>query len=110
MILSTRRSFVGGLLLAGSAAAAGRRLTTEEDQFLEDLSHRSFLFLWEQANAGTGLVRDRALADSGTPDQRATASSAATGFGLTGLCIASERVDYASAGTRADSRDASLLW
>jgi hypothetical protein len=80
----TRRSLLGGLLLA-------RRLTTEEDQFLEDLSHRSFLFMWEQANADTGLVRDRALADSGTPDARPWASSAATGFGLTGLCIASER-------------------
>jgi hypothetical protein len=88
---STRRSFLGGLALAGSAATAGRRLTREEDQFLEDLSHRSFLFLWEQANARTGLVRDRALADGDTPDKRATASSAATGFGLTGLCIASER-------------------
>ncbi len=69
----------------------GRRLTTEEDQFLEDVSHRSFLFFWEQADPGTGLVRDRALADSDQPDPRPIASSAATGFGLTGLCIASER-------------------
>ncbi len=87
----TRRSFLGGLALAGYAAAAGRRLTKEGDQFLEDLSHRSFLFFWEQADPGTGLVRDRALADSPTPDRRATASSAATGFGLSGLCIASDR-------------------
>lgn len=82
-------TFLGGLPLF--AAAVGRRLTKEKDQFLEDLSHRSFLFFWEQADPGTGLVRDRALADSDAPDQRATASSAATGFGLTGLCIASER-------------------
>src|SRR5258707_9706769 len=87
----TRRTFLGGLPFAVSAAMGARRLTREEDQFLEDLSHRSFLFLWEQANARTGLVRDRALADNDTPDKRATASSAATGFGLTGLCIASER-------------------
>lgn len=89
----TRRGFLGGLLLAPSVAAFGRRVIKDkkQDQFLEDLSHRSFLFFWEQANAETGLVRDRALADSGTPDQRAWASSAATGFGLTGLCIASER-------------------
>src|SRR5258708_3425887 len=91
MTMPTRRSFIGGLALAGSVAAAGRRLTREEDQFLEALSRRCFLFLWEQANARTGLVRDRALADNDTPDKRATASSAATGFGLTGLCIASER-------------------
>ena len=87
----TRRSFLGGLLLAGPAAAFGYRLSKEEDQFLEDLSHRLFLFMWEQANPETGLVRDRALADSGTPDARPWASSAATGFGLAGLCIASER-------------------
>jgi hypothetical protein len=87
----TRRAFVGGLPLALSAAAVGPRLTREQDRFLEDLSHRCFLFMWEQADAGTGLVRDRALADSATPDPRPWASSAATGFGLTGLCIAAER-------------------
>jgi len=97
----TRRAFVGGIPLALSAAAVGRRLTKEEDQFLEDLSHRSFLFFWEQADPGTGLVRDRALADSATPDPRVWASSAATGFGLTALCIAAERGWIA----RAQARD-----
>jgi hypothetical protein len=89
--MMTRRAFVGGIPLALSAAAVGRKLTKEEDQFLEDLSHRSFLFFWEQADPTTGLVRDRALADSSTPDKRPWASSAATGFGLTALCIAAER-------------------
>ncbi|MDQ2950551.1 MAG: hypothetical protein M3Y27_32220 [Acidobacteriota bacterium] len=87
----TRRTFLVGLPFAFSTAVAGRRLTKEEDRFLEDLSRRSFQFFWEQADPGTGLVRDRALADNGTPDPRPTASSASTGFGLTGLCIASER-------------------
>jgi Uncharacterized protein conserved in bacteria len=87
----TRRTFLAGLALAPLAAAAGHRLTKDEDQFLEDLSHRSFLFLWEQANAETGLVRDRALAGTEAPDPRPWASSAATGFGLTGICIASGR-------------------
>lgn len=87
----TRRAFVGGIPLALSAAAMAKKLTKEEDQFLEDLSHRAFLFFWEQGNPETGLVRDRALADSGVPDARAWASSAATGFGLTALCIAAER-------------------
>jgi hypothetical protein len=97
MTMLTRRSFFGGLMLAAPAMArrspvtAAHRLTKEEDQFLEDLSHRCFLFLWEQANPETGLVRDRALANSGTPDERPWASSAATGFGLTGICIAAER-------------------
>jgi hypothetical protein len=87
----TRRSLLGALPFACATAAAWSRLTKEGDRFLEDLSHRSFLFFWEQANAGTGLVRDRALAYNAAPDRRAIASSAATGFGLTGLCIAAER-------------------
>ena len=73
------------------AFAAAKKLTRAEDDFLEDLSHRSFRFFWEQADAGTGLVRDRALVNSEGPDARKMASSAATGFGLTGLCIAAER-------------------
>ena len=83
----TRRSLLTGLPIACLGAA----LTKEEDEFLEDLSHRSFLYLWEQANPETGLVRDRALSGNAAPDARPWASSAATGFGLTGLCIASER-------------------
>src|SRR5688500_7603124 len=70
-------------------------LSAQDDAFLEDLSHRSFLFFWEQADAQTGLVADRARAN-GTPfdkDHRSLdiASSAATGFALSALCIASER-------------------
>src|SRR5260370_36675595 len=82
----TRRTLLAGFPLALSAGA-GHSLSKEEDQFLEDLSHRSFQFFWEQADPGTGLVRDRALADSEAPDARPYASSAATGFGLTPLGI-----------------------
>jgi hypothetical protein len=35
------------------------RLTKEADAFLEDLSKRSFMYFWEQADPKTGLVRDR---------------------------------------------------
>lgn len=79
-----------------NAQRAGTRpLSTQDDAFLEDLSRRSFLYFWEQADAQTGLVADRARAN-GTPfdkDHRSLdiASSAATGFGLSALCIASER-------------------
>src|SRR5579862_8678653 len=85
----TRRAFSLAVPLALSAAT--RKLTPEQDRFLDDLSHRCFRFFWEQANPDTGLVRDRALADNAEPDRRPWASSAATGFGLTALCIATER-------------------
>jgi hypothetical protein len=68
-------------------------LGREDEFFLEDLSKRSFLFFLEQQGPGTGLVLDRARADGGPADTHHwnVASIAATGFGLTALCIASER-------------------
>ncbi|HZM87785.1 MAG TPA: glucoamylase family protein [Blastocatellia bacterium] len=69
------------------------RLSKIEEAFLEDLSHRAFLYFWEQTDPDTGLVLDRVGAD-GTPHDdthRNVASIAATGFGLTALCIAAAR-------------------
>ena len=87
----SRREVFAVLPATLSAAPQTRRPTKEEDEFLEDLSRRSFQFFWEQSDPRSGLVRDRALADSAEPDARPWASSAATGFGLSGLCIAVER-------------------
>ena len=64
------------------------RLTSEE--VLEEIVSRGFLFFWNEAGKHTGLVRDRALADGG-PDKRRISSIAATGFGLTALCIGHQR-------------------
>jgi hypothetical protein len=64
------------------------RLTDEE--LLEELVSRAFLFFWNEAGKHSGLVRDRALAD-GAPDNRRIASIAATGFGLAALCIGHKR-------------------
>jgi hypothetical protein len=60
--------------------------------FIEDLEHRSFLYFWEQADSGTGLVLDRARADGGRAKGPGhdIASTAATGFGLTALCLGAE--------------------
>jgi hypothetical protein len=61
----------------------------EDHQFLEELEESTFLFFREQANPETGLVRDRYNVRE--PDNRLTASIAATGFGLTALCIGHQR-------------------
>ena len=77
----------------GQKPTQGARVNEEDQAFLEDLSHRSFQYFWEQANPHTGLVPDRARMD-GSPleeSHRDVASVAATGFGLTALCIAAER-------------------
>jgi hypothetical protein len=61
-----------------------------EDELLEEVVSRAFLYFWNESGAKTGLVRDRALADGGE-DHRRTASIAATGFGLAALCIGHKR-------------------
>ncbi len=61
-----------------------------DDELLEEIVSRAFLFFWSEAGPHTGLIRDRALAD-GIPDNRKTASIAATGFGLAALCIGHKR-------------------
>ena len=69
------------------------RVNESDQAFLEDLSRRSFQYLWEQADPHTGLVPDRARIDGSQLEEshRDVASIAATGFGLTALCIAAER-------------------
>jgi hypothetical protein len=90
------------LLLAVCLAAAPRplqsaqtpaRFSATDEQFLEDLEQRSFHYFWDQADARTGLVPDRARTDGSPLDQnhQNVGSIAATGFGLTALCIAAER-------------------
>jgi len=80
-------------MLAASLLSTASRLSKSQDKFLEDLSHRAFLYFWEQSDPGTGLVRDRASANGGreSSDFANVASIAATGFGLTALCIGAER-------------------
>jgi len=65
------------------------RFTPDEDAFLEEFGQTSFQYFWEQANPKTGQVEDRGSADGGA--LRNASSVAATGFGLTVLCIAAKR-------------------
>src|SRR5205085_418633 len=74
------------------AQANPTRLSKQDEAFLIDLEQRSFRYFWEQADPQTGLVLDRAHTDGTPPGEHEAsyhvASSAATGFGLTALCIA----------------------
>jgi hypothetical protein len=69
-----------------------RPLAPEDKLFLKDLSRRSFRYFWEQADPHTGLVLDRTRIDGGPDVERhaGVASIAATGFGLTAVCIGAE--------------------
>jgi hypothetical protein len=64
-------------------------LAAEDDQFLNDLEKAHFLFFWEQGSSKTGMVKDRCNVH--TNNQGIPASIAATGFGLTALCIGGQR-------------------
>ena len=100
----------GGILpLLEAAARAGRsaglptqaNFSADDEAFLEELERTNFLYFWEQTNPETGMVRDRC--NVRTPDSSVLSSIAATGFGLTALCIGEKRgfVTYPQARNRA---------
>jgi hypothetical protein len=60
-----------------------------DEQLLDEIEKASFEFFWNEASPKTGQVKDRALANGG--DTRRMSSIAATGFGLTAMCIADMR-------------------
>ena len=68
-------------------------LSDEDVAFLEELERSGCLYFMEQASPVNGQVLDRALSKTttGKLDIRFTSSIAATGFGLTALCIANSR-------------------
>lgn len=94
MLKSLQFSILSALFLIplglSATAPSTQVLPSEEDEkLLEDISRRSFLYFWESANPENGLVPDRSKADGSAHGD--VASSAATGFGLTALCIGAER-------------------
>ena len=77
---------------AGNASPA---LSAEDGSLLEEIEKAHFQYFWEQGNPQTGLVKDRCNARAA--DNSVVASIAATGFGLTALCIA-DKNGYVSPG------------
>src|SRR4029453_3716591 len=71
-------------------ASPQQTISQEDDAFLEDLSRRTFMFFWEQADPATGIVRDRSRTDGG-PSNEQIRSMPWVGLGLSGMCIAAER-------------------
>ena len=84
-----------------TGAASG--LSPEDDQFLDDIERQNFQFFLEQSGPSSGLVRDRANVSGN--ENSTVASIAATGFGLTALCVGAHR-GYIS---RDDARDRVLI-
>src|ERR1700675_4567256 len=76
-------------------------ISPEDDRFLNDLEKANFQYFWEQSSPKTGLVKDRCNVH--IDDTGIVGSIAATGFGLTALCIGEKRgfVSHAAAQERA---------
>jgi len=60
-----------------------------DDDLLDEIERAAYDFFWNEASSTTGQVKDRALVNGN--DHHEIASIAATGFELTGLCIAEAR-------------------
>ena len=72
--------------------AESNALSETDEHFLDEMQRRACLYFVEQASRSNGQVLDRAVAGSdGTLDSRRMTSIAATGFGLSALCIADKR-------------------
>ena len=86
--------------MAAPIAGPVASLAPGDDGFLDEVEKACFLYFWEQGHPDTGLVKDRAKAN--TSDNSTVASIAATGFGLTALAIGEQRgwVPYGQARDR----------
>jgi hypothetical protein len=62
-----------------------------DEQLLDEIQRTAFDFFWTEASPKTGQVKDRALANGKDNDTHKMSSIAATGFGLTSLCIGDQR-------------------
>jgi hypothetical protein len=60
-----------------------------DDQLLDEIQKATFQFFWNETNPTTGQIKDRAYLNGN--DTRTMASVAATGFGLSALCIGDAR-------------------
>jgi hypothetical protein len=60
------------------------QLSEKENNFLDTLQRRTFLYFWNEMNPDNGLVRDRSTEES-------PASIAATGFGIIACAVGAER-------------------
>jgi hypothetical protein len=75
-------------------AQAAPKLSRDDNAFLEDLTKRGCMYFFEQADQASGQVLDRAankISNGAFDKARSIASIAATGFGLSALCIADQR-------------------
>jgi hypothetical protein len=100
-MFSTRRQFLRvaltgaatlpftGKIVATDLLTGPTDLPVNDSTLLNEIQRTAFEYFWNEANAETGLILDRASADGNTDCD--ISSIAALGFGLTALCIGHQR-------------------
>ena len=78
------RGMLGVFLVLFAVVTAGPALAIDAEELLDSLQRTGFDYFWNEANPANGLVKDRSTA--GSP-----CSIAATGFGLSAICIGIDR-------------------
>ena len=91
--MTQARGWQATLPVTVSPEFSAANLSQEDDDLLEEMEKANFQFFWQEAHPQTGLIKDRSKVR--TADHSTVASIAATGFGLTALCIG-ERRGYVS--------------
>lgn len=109
-LVSSRRHFVSSLIGGAAALSLAPGILTADpapdpapaaakstEPLLDELERRACLYFQEAADPKTGLILDRVRVHG--RETRSIASIAATGFGLSALCIGSDRgyIDHKAA-------------
>src|SRR5437870_3333193 len=97
MSMVNRRSFLrtlsggaaGGMMIAPFLHAQGENTPGAPPRLLDEIERRACTYFFDQADPESGLVLDRAAIHMGYVP--AASSIAATGFGLSAMCIADDR-------------------
>lgn len=74
---------------SGLGSSSGSAYEGTDEELLDDVQRASFRFFWNETDPRTGQIKDRAFLNGN--DTRTMSSIAATGFGLTSLCIGDTR-------------------
>jgi hypothetical protein len=98
-LISTQKPSVAPIVQLSDLPPA-TYLSPGDDTFLEQMENANFQYFWEQCDPKTGIVKDRCNVRGS--DTSVLGSIAATGFGLTALCIGEKRgyISYAQARDR----------
>lgn len=80
---------VAAALFPSISRAGDAEIPKSRDALLDEIERRACRYFYDCAHPATGLVLDRARIEG--RETRRTASIAATGFGLSALCIADKR-------------------